>query len=99
MSRGKTGVAGEAGAEGILPLKRGADGKLGVTANGIGGGGTVVNIFNQGNDQVETNTRQDANGASVIDVYIKKAVAEGIASGHFDKAMGTTYGLRRNGTR
>jgi hypothetical protein len=99
MSRGKTGLAGEAGAEGILPLKRGPDGKLGVTANGMGGGGTVVNIFNQGNDQVETNTRQDANGASVIDVYIKKAVAEGIASGQFDKAMGTTYGLRRNGTR
>jgi uncharacterized protein YecT (DUF1311 family) len=99
MSRGKTGLAGEAGAEGILPLKRGADGKLGVTASGMSGGGTVVNIFNQGNDQVETNTRQDANGASVIDVYIKKAVAEGIASGQFDKAMGTTYGLRRNGTR
>lgn len=99
MSRGRTGVAGEAGNEGILPLKRGADGKLGVTASGMGSSGTVVNIFNQGNDQVETNTRQDANGSSVIDVYIKKAVAEGIASGQFDKAMGTTYGLRRNGTR
>ena len=29
--RGGTGLAGEAGAEAILPLRRGADGRLGVT--------------------------------------------------------------------
>jgi hypothetical protein len=32
MSGGKTGVMGEAGPEAIMPLKRGADGKLGVAA-------------------------------------------------------------------
>ena len=36
------GLMGEAGAEAILPLKRGSDGKLGVASNG--GGGTVVNV-------------------------------------------------------
>ena len=36
------GLMGEAGAEAIMPLKRGSDGKLGVTAQG--GGGNVVNV-------------------------------------------------------
>lgn len=39
------GVMGEAGAEAILPLQRGADGRLGVAAGG-GGGGAVNVVFN-----------------------------------------------------
>lgn len=39
------GVMGEAGAEAILPLQRGADGRLGVAAGGGGGGGVNV-VFN-----------------------------------------------------
>ncbi len=35
------GLAGEAGEEGILPLRRGGDGRLGVSAYGAGGGVTV----------------------------------------------------------
>jgi len=42
MSSG-LGMAGEAGAEGILPLARGSDGKLGVSAQGMGGN-VVQNI-------------------------------------------------------
>ncbi|HHG90658.1 MAG TPA: phage tail tape measure protein [Devosia sp.] len=34
LGGGKTGVAGEAGPEAILPLARGPDGRLGVAANG-----------------------------------------------------------------
>ena len=34
LGAGKTGVAGEAGPEAILPLARGPDGRLGVAANG-----------------------------------------------------------------
>jgi phage-related minor tail protein len=34
LSRGMTGLAGERGAEAILPLARGPDGRLGVAANG-----------------------------------------------------------------
>jgi len=37
-----TGLMGEAGPEAIIPLKRGADGRLGVS--GGGGGGTTVNV-------------------------------------------------------
>jgi len=39
------GLMGEAGAEAILPLKRGADGKLGVTG---GGSGHTINVYVQG---------------------------------------------------
>ena len=40
--RGGTGLMGEAGPEAILPLARGADGRLGVRSGGGGGGVNVV---------------------------------------------------------
>ena len=42
MAGGKTGLMGEAGPEAIMPLKRGSDGKLGVSVEG-GSGSVVVN--------------------------------------------------------
>ncbi len=45
MSNGGIAVAGEGmNAEAILPLKRGADGNLGVVSQGGNGGGTIVNV-------------------------------------------------------
>ena len=43
MAGGRTGLMGEAGAEAIMPLKRDASGRLGVTSNG-GGRPIVVNM-------------------------------------------------------
>jgi lambda family phage tail tape measure protein len=97
MSTGR-GLMGEAGPEAVMPLRRGPDGKLGVAA-ATSGGGTQVNVYNQNGGEVETKERSTPGGGKVIDIYIKKAVADGIASGQFDKAMGSTYGLRRQGAR
>ncbi|WHA40412.1 phage tail tape measure protein [Agrobacterium larrymoorei] len=41
---GDMGLMGEAGSEAILPLKRGADGSLGVAAGGGGGSQIVFNV-------------------------------------------------------
>lgn len=44
LGNGRTGVAGEAGPEAILPLARGADGRLGVHAGGSGGNAITVHM-------------------------------------------------------
>lgn len=46
MSRGRTGLMGEAGPEAVMPLRRTSSGKLGVEATGGGGGLTVVVNYN-----------------------------------------------------
>jgi lambda family phage tail tape measure protein len=38
------GLMGEAGPEAVMPLKRGADGKLGVSGTGLGGGMSIGNL-------------------------------------------------------
>ena len=42
--RGGTGLAGEAGAEAILPLRRDADGRLGVATEGGGATNIIFNV-------------------------------------------------------
>jgi len=49
--RGGTGLMGEAGPEAIMPLARGADGRLGVRTDG--GGGTVNVVMNISTPDVE----------------------------------------------
>ena len=61
MSGGKTGLMGEAGPEAIMPLKRGANGKLGVQAEG--GSGDVI---------IHQNFNFAANG----DESVKKLIAQ-----------------------
>jgi phage-related minor tail protein len=46
MAGGKTGLMGEAGPEAIMPLKRGKDGKLGVSVDGNSGSVVVNNTIN-----------------------------------------------------
>ena len=53
------GLMSEAGAEAIMPLKRGKDGKLGVAAQGGGIGNIVVNVDASGSS-VEGNSTQSA---------------------------------------
>ena len=92
-------VMGEAGPEGIFPLKRGPDGKLGVSAAGAGSGVTV-NVINNSGAQATTQQRSDGRGNKIIDVLIeqtKNAIAGDISSGNgaIPAAMAGSYGLKR----
>ena len=76
MAKG-AGLMGEAGPEAVMPLSRGANGKLGVSASG--GAGAVVNIYNQTDGQVET--KQDGNNIEVMIRAAKSAVSADIGNG------------------
>lgn len=74
------GVMGEAGYEGILPLKRGPDGRLGVSAyggaaSGASGGAPQVNIRIDGNGQAsqqQTTPGLESFGADIGNYVAKK---------------------------
>lgn len=51
--KGATGLMGEAGPEAIMPLARGADGRLGVRASGSGNTGPVQVVMNISTPNVE----------------------------------------------
>ena len=89
------GIMGEAGPEAILPLKRGAGGKLGVAADGMGGGGVSVTIIN--NAPAQVSTRQTSDGGlevliDAVDAALGDRVSAGI--GAISGAMQGRYGLR-----
>jgi phage-related minor tail protein len=62
--RGGTGLMGEAGAEAILPLTRGADGRLGVAAQG--GGATTNVTFNVTASDAASFRRSEAQVTSML---------------------------------
>ena len=71
MGAGGLGLMGEAGAEAILPLKRGPDGSLGVTA--AGGGPTPQIVFNV--------TATDAGSFKKSEGQISALLARSVARG------------------
>lgn len=91
----KTGVMGEAGPEAILPLSRGAGGKLGVQASVTP---VTVNIINQAGADVQQTETTGPNGEKTIEVLITQKVRDGLMSGKYDTAMKTAYGLNRKGS-
>lgn len=88
MARGM-GLMGEAGPEAVMPLKRGADGRLGVSGGGMN---VTINNMAQGVDVVP---RQTENGLT-LDV-VMRAVAQDIqrGGGMIPEAMERSYGVRR----
>jgi phage-related minor tail protein len=71
LADGRTGLAGERGAEAILPLARGPDGRLGVQAN-AGGSGIAV-TFNVTTPDAESFRRSETQIAAML----ARAVAHG----------------------
>ena len=95
------GVFAEAGPEAIMPLSRGANGKLGVQSTGEQGGGNtmVVNIVeSKGNGGKQEHTSN--NGVDTLTIMveqIKSSIAGDISrgSGAIPAAMSRTYGVNR----
>jgi phage-related minor tail protein len=70
LAGNRTGVAGERGAEAILPLARGPDGRLGVRAEA---GGAINVTFNVATPDVEGFRRSETQLAALL----ARAVAQG----------------------
>jgi len=88
MANGKTGLMGEAGPEAIMPLKRGANGKLGVQMEGGTGQNVVINqSFNfqaNGDDSVK---KIIAQAAPQIANMTKKSMLDDRRRGGTTKAV------------
>lgn len=87
---GQLGVMGEAGPEAIMPLSRGADGKLGVR-----GGGMNVNVHNYAGSSIET--QADGDNLDIIVRQVKDSLATDVLRGGnpFATTLERTYGVRR----
>ncbi|MBS8228405.1 phage tail length tape measure family protein [Vannielia litorea] len=100
--RGATGLMGEAGPEGILPLAR-VRGRLGVNAAGLGGGGqgggTVVQVIDQrsGGAPVETRRERGPDGREMVIAVIADAENEGRFDAQRRARTGTTVQKVRRG--
>lgn len=74
-TRSGLGLMGEAGPEAIMPLTRGANGELGVKAEGMATAPVVVNVINNSDSKATINQRQTSQGTE-IDVVIDQLVAD-----------------------
>lgn len=72
MRGGRFGIAGEAGPEAIMPLSRGADGRLGVAVRGGGGGGPNI-TFNVATPDADSFRRSETQ----VGAMLARAVALG----------------------
>lgn len=94
------GLMGEAGPEAIVPLKRAADGSLGVSAEGLGGGTVVamkVVVNNYSSEKVEAKESQGEGGERQLEITIGSMINKHITSGKADKSLGSRYGLKAKG--
>ena len=90
---GKLGVMGEAGPESIMPLRRMANGDLGVAASGGNGANVTVNVINHSGADVRKEEHTDSQGNKQIDIIVGQLVDNHIASGKADRVM-SRFGIR-----
>lgn len=76
MSGGNIGLLGEAGPEAIMPLTRGANGKLGIMAQGGGSGDTINNVTIQ--VQSKQGESSSETGQKVGEAFIRAIAKEEI---------------------
>lgn len=94
-----TGLMGEAGPEAIMPLTRGADGSLGVTASGLGGSNVEINIpvTVYSDEPVEVHDEEDDSGQRKIEILVGSMINNHISNGKADKALKNRFGLKAQG--
>lgn len=92
--RGGLAVAGEAGPEAVLPLRRNSAGKLGVMAGGAGGSPVVINIHNTTGQEARTEQSEGPDGTQ-IDVFFDETVARNVTQPgtKTNQALRNTFGL------
>ena len=90
-----TGMMGEAGPEAIMPLRRGADGSLGVQAQG-GGSNVQVSVINNTTAQATTQETTDSKGNRKVEVIIGDMTASEMSrnGSSSQKALKSTFGLQ-----
>lgn len=107
MGGGATGIAGEGPGlyEAIMPLKRGPDGRLGVSTHGMQGGGgggvqVVINDHRGANAAaVEIQERETGNGQRRLDITLRDQQRSNVGSGRLDADMRSSYGISRPAAR
>lgn len=95
---GALGLMGEAGPEAIMPLRRGPDGRLGVS--GDSGGGDVqiiVNDMRSGKDSapVEASSTTGPGGMRQIQIMVRDEIRRSMSAGEFDRTMQANFGSTR----
>jgi len=98
MAGGRSGLAGEAGKEAIMPLTRTPSGDLGVRASG--GGGTIVNVYAAAGSNVKKEQKMDGD-REVINIMIDEAVAGNVSDpgSKTYRSMKNTFGVSQALTR
>lgn len=91
-------LAGEAGPEAIMPLRRGAGGRLGVDAYGGNNLQVKVNVevINQTPAQISTESKM-VDGVQQLKIFVRDIVRESIINGEQDAVMRTSFGANRRG--
>ena len=94
---GALGLMGEAGPEAIMPLRRGSDGRLGVSGDSGGAVSVVINDMRSspGAERPETKEGRGPDGRRIISVLIRDEVRRSIRSGDLDREMSGSYGASR----
>ncbi len=98
LKDGKTGMAGEAGPEAILPLRRTSSGDLGVIAQAGGDKGLTVNIIDQRSGDtppVKVDRLRRNDGSEELRILIEDVVNQGLMNGAFDNTGSLAYGWAR----
>lgn len=90
---GRNGVLGEAGPEAVLPLKRTADGDLGVQASPVN-----MTINNYTDNQVQVTESNRSDGTKDVEITILRTMKTAMADGSLDRSFRDNYNVSRAGS-